>query len=551
MFRARSHFNTTAANSDDTVRPCWRVVACAMLIGLMVGEEARAQFGFGELIAVQSPGNTTYYLDAESGDDESPGTRADRAWRTLAQVNSTRFAPGDKLLIKAGTVYEGRLWPKGSGRPGIPITIDSYGEGERPAIHAGGETGEALLLENTQGWHINNLELTNTGNEPEAFRFGLSITVDDMGAAGDFKLSNLYIHGVNGAVEPGLGEGAGIIWRSRGANVPTRFEGLLVENCKVTDCGRNGIMSQSDSVNRRRWLPNTDVVLRENEVINVMGDGIRLEGCVNAIVEYNRIQQAGAAEDGRAGGVVLTGCDNSLVQYNEVWQTRGEGSAALVSHTNNRENTFQFNYTHDNEGPMAAVRSGHESIAATQQGSDAGNLQTAVRYNISQNDGAALRLVGPVKGARFHNNTVFTGAEEQTPVLEVVDQPAPPAGLVLANNLFYTLGTMTLDPGKVTDPQVMHNAYFGTITRPDSETGAIDADPLLAEPGTGLNLLEGLDGYQILSDSPLRSAGIRLNDHGNHDFWSNRVPRGEVVDIGAHQAESDKADQPPQPVQTP
>jgi len=528
-----------SVNPIKLLKTC--MVICAGMWLLLIANGARAQFG--ELIAVQSPGNTTYYLDADKGDDENPGTRPGRAWRTLSQVNSTRFAAGDKLLIKAGTSYEGRLWPKGTGRPGVPITIDSYGEGDRPAIHAGGETGEALLLDNTQAWHINNLELTNTGDKPEAFRFGLSISVDDMGSAGDFKLTNLYIHDVNGAVEPGLGEGAGIIWRSRGGNLPTRFEGVLIENCAISDCGRNGIMSLSDFADRTRRLANVDVVIRENEVTSVQGDGIRLTGCNNAIIEYNRIQSAGGADDGEAGGIVLIGCDKSLVQYNEIWQTRGKENAALVSGTNNRENTFQFNYTHDNDGPMAAVRTGELDPNLNEQpGTDAGNHQTELRYNISQNDGATLGLQGPVQGARFHNNTVFTGAEEQTTVLIVVDKPAPPAGLVLANNLFYTLGTMTLDLGAVLDPQSMHNAYFGSITRPDDEQGAVTADPKLAQPGIGESLFKGLEGYQTLPDSPLRSAGVRLDDHGNHDFWSHSVPRGEVVDIGAHQTASDNED---------
>ena len=35
-------------------------------------------------------------------------------------------------------------------------------------------------------WHVKNLELTNTGDKPEVFRYGLSIVVEDTGVAGDF-----------------------------------------------------------------------------------------------------------------------------------------------------------------------------------------------------------------------------------------------------------------------------------------------------------------------------------------------------------------------------
>ncbi len=552
------------------------VVCVLMASMLLFTASVRAQFG--ELVAFESPGDTTYYLDAETGDDENPGTRPSRAWKTLSQVNSTRFAAGDRLLIKAGTSYQGRLWPKGSGRPGVPIVIDKYGEGARPAIHAGGETSEALLLENTQGWHISNLELTNTGEKPEAFRFGLSITVEDMGSAGDFKLSNLYVHDVNGTTEPGLGEGAGIIWRSRGARVPTRFEGMLIENCTISDCGRNGILSLNDFADRTRWLANVGVVIRENDITSTQGDGIRLTGCVNAMVEYNRVSKAGGKEDGEtggaggAGGIVLIGCDNSLVQYNEVWETAGAKNAALLCDTNSRDNTFQFNYTHDNAGPMAAVRSAAPNEKPGQPATDAGNVGTAVRYNISQNDGGALRLDGPTAGVRFHNNTIYTGADRETSAVVILNKPTPPTtpgfpgtpdspnsptGTILVNNLFYTLGSCTLDLSLVPDTQLHHNAYFGQHTRPEAEDGSITADPQLADPGqaqTLLDRLDGLDGYQTLPFSPLRSAGVRLKNHGNHDLWGNDVPKGHTVDIGAYQSfqgSSDKGGQPAQPAQEP
>jgi Right handed beta helix region len=477
-------------------------------------------------------------------------------------VNSTRFAAGDKLLIKSGTSYQGRLWPKGSGRPGVAIVIDSYGEGARPAIHAGGETGEALLLEDTQGWHINNLELTNTGEKPEAFRFGLSITVQDMGTAGDFKLTNLYVHDVNGTTERGLGEGAGIIWRSRGTRVPTRFEGVLIEDCTVSDSGRNGIMSLSDSSGRTRRYADVGVVIRENDITSIPGDGIRLTGSDNAVVEYNRIQGAGGGEAGGiSGGIVLVGCDNSLVQYNAVWETRGEKNAAMVCGTNSRDNTFQFNFTRDNVGPMVAVRRAEDERnvqgrggGAGRAGEEAGNIGTRVRYNISQDDGGALRLWGAVSGARFYNNTVYTGVGRETVVVDVVGQPGaggedsagPPTGTVVVNNLFYTRGVSVLDLGRLPEAQVHHNAYFGRYVRPEGEDGAVTGDPLLVGPGLGKAMGDGLEGYQTLLESPLRMSGVRLVGHGNYDFWGNSVPRGLAVDIGAYQGEADKAEQPPQ-----
>ena len=110
-----------------------------------------------------SPGNTTYYLESQKGDDHNPGTTPEKPWKSLDRVNATLFAPGDRILLKAGSRFSGQLHPQGSGKAGSPIVIDMYGVGDKPLIEAGGRYNEALLLENQEYWEANNLELTNHG----------------------------------------------------------------------------------------------------------------------------------------------------------------------------------------------------------------------------------------------------------------------------------------------------------------------------------------------------------------------------------------------------
>ncbi|KHF29273.1 hypothetical protein VQ056_12095 [Paenibacillus sp. JTLBN-2024] len=45
---------------------------------------------------------TTYYVDSLGGDDGNSGTSENSAWKSLDKVNATTFAPGDKILFKAG-----------------------------------------------------------------------------------------------------------------------------------------------------------------------------------------------------------------------------------------------------------------------------------------------------------------------------------------------------------------------------------------------------------------------------------------------------------------
>ena len=531
-------------------------MVAALLVGMLcllpslVPNSSRAQFG--QLIAFKSPGNTTYYLDADTGNDEARGTRPTSAWKTLSRVNSTQFAPGDTIYIKAGTVYQGQLFPKGSGIPGRPVTIDSYGGGDRPAIHAEGDYDAALLLENTSAWHVRNLELTNKGEKPEAFRFGISVLAEDLGAVGDFELVNLFVHDVNGEDEPGLGEGAAIIFRNRGMNNPTRFEGVLVEGCTIQDAARNGICIISGHTDRNRWLANVDVNIRENSIKDVAGDGIRLTGCQNAIIEYNKIESAGKAESGEAAGVSLEACDNSLVQFNEVSLTAGQKSAAMRCGANSRENALQFNFSHDNSGAMAVV-AGSPAEAGANQG-HVGNNQTAVRYNISQNDQTAFSISGPVREAMLYNNTVYCGPDKQSIMLQVSRAGAGQPSALLANNAFFTMGSAVLEMGqnpvKKGDQAAIrfqHNAYFGDCQRPADELNPVTEDPLFIDPGMGQSMELGLNGYQTQSNSPLRRAGIRLSSHGRFDFWANPVSAGLPVDIGAYQSPSDNTDRADNP----
>jgi len=81
---------------------------------------------------------TTYYVSQSSGNDswtgQAPGPNGTRGpWKTLARA-STHYVAGDRILLKCGDTWNEALRPKGSGTPGNPIVIGSYGEGRKPLI---------------------------------------------------------------------------------------------------------------------------------------------------------------------------------------------------------------------------------------------------------------------------------------------------------------------------------------------------------------------------------------------------------------------------------
>ena len=65
-------------------------------------------------VSVKAEGNTatgtTYYVDSENGnaDKNATGTSKDDAFKTLAQVNAVNLEPGDQVLFKKGSVFNGQ-----------------------------------------------------------------------------------------------------------------------------------------------------------------------------------------------------------------------------------------------------------------------------------------------------------------------------------------------------------------------------------------------------------------------------------------------------------
>ncbi len=66
-----------------------------------------------------SPGQATYLVDPESGNDANP---PGKAWKTFGRLNAVRLAPGDTVLISPGRQEES-LKPSGAGTPAKPVVI--------------------------------------------------------------------------------------------------------------------------------------------------------------------------------------------------------------------------------------------------------------------------------------------------------------------------------------------------------------------------------------------------------------------------------------------
>lgn len=157
-----------------------------------------------------------YHIDSVGGDDAHSGTSPDRAWKSLEKASGSTYQPGDRLLLKAGSTWTGRLCPKGSGTSKERIVLDRYGAGPRPVIHGNGAAGGAVRLENQEYWTIRNLEVTNNGS-PEPKKMGIFVRNHCVGTLRGIEITDCFVHDIAGDMS-GYRDGkesGGIVFSSR------------------------------------------------------------------------------------------------------------------------------------------------------------------------------------------------------------------------------------------------------------------------------------------------------------------------------------------------
>ncbi len=521
-----------------------RIISSTRLLTFIVLPFVLALTGSADKIATDSPRpGRAYYVDFLSGNDTNTGTRPNAAWKTLEKVNSTTFAPGDRILFKSGSVWNGQLWPKGSGSEPQPILIDKYGGVAKPIINAGG-VEDAVLLKNQEYWEIQNLEITNTGAGP-AVRRGVHVAVENYGEAHHIYLRGLTIHDVNGLDSDEIKYNGGINYTCVGNSKPSRFVDLRIENNRIYHVDRSGIFGWSTHWVRSKWYPSLGVIIRNNRLDDIGGDGIVVVATDGALVEYNVVSRANQRSKGFNVAIWPWSADNTLVQYNEAYLTKGHrDSEGFDSDWNSRNTIIQYNYSHDNEGGFLLIcNDGSQGPAVS-----AGNEGTIVRYNISQNDHTlVISLAGPVKNSTIYNNTFYVGKNEKVSLLLHVDWNGWADGTYFYNNVFYVAGEARFAYGVSRNANGAYetaegfgqsrnnvfdfNTYFGI--KPAEDPHALVTDPMLAAPGTGGVGRKTLGGYGPRPASSVINSGKLVDAHAKSDFFERDVPSCGGIDRGA------------------
>ncbi|MFH4966664.1 right-handed parallel beta-helix repeat-containing protein [Gaetbulibacter sp. M240] len=483
---------------------------------------------------IEYTGATTYYIDAVSGNDSFSGMAMDQSWQSLKNLNATTFKAGDSILFKAGTKYNGQLILKGSGSKNHPIVIDSYGEGSKPVIHGEGKALYTLLLRNVEYWQIRNLEITNLGDQRQAKRRGVMILAEDFGDCHGIVLDGLDIHHVNGSLVKKEGGGSAIYWKNSGDRIKTRFVDLIIQNCYLHHCGRNGINSRGYT-KRDQWYPSLGVIIRNNILEQIPGDGIVPIGCDGALVEHNILRDFPdiLSHKEAAAGIWPWSSDNTIIQFNEVSGHRAKWDGQGFDADWNCIGTIiQYNYSHDNYGGFLLICNNGSNIGST---SNVGTKNTIIRYNVSVNDGIrpypterkgpfspVFHITGPVENTAIYNNVIILPKNSLDQSIVYMDNWGGPwpMNTIFENNIFYSKGSSQFHFDKDENTQFIHNNYFGDIAKLPKDEKGIYNDPQLKDAhavGSGFQVLHN---FLINENSPLIDDNLGLSKGDIEKFKS-------------------------------
>ncbi len=438
----------------------------------------------------------TYYVDSVLGNDGNDGQSATAPWRSLQRIRDMPFQPGDTILLVAGSMWREPLVITRSGRNNAPIIVDVTGVGPRPRIEVGGVADYGVALFNAEFVTVRGLEVTNDAM-PVRPRFGVLVSAQDSGVRRGIAITDMYVHDVRGTND--RKDNGGIVFRALGPKLATRFEDLKIERNIVWRVDRSGIAGISDQVTIARWFPSGKVVIRDNLVEDVGGDGIVPRGTDGALIEHNIVRYAGSRAPGYNAAIWQWSTDRSLIQLNEAafTVTRYDGQG-FDSDFNSRRTSFVYNYSHDNAGGFLLICSPRRNDK-----DNLGNYGTTARFNVSRNDaGRIFQLSGPVSDVLIKNNIVHVPMRIDAQMVIATQWDGWANDVRFVENSFAVLGTARYGheagrsgPDYIIAPgfspaeniRFKGNAFLGRhVDPPADEQGIFDAAYTAPQPDWGV-----------------------------------------------------------------
>lgn len=522
-----------------------------------------------ETSPVLPTGDTTYYIDSQTGNDKNDGLSPETAWKTLSKAGSVKYVSGGRVLLKRGCTYQGKLTLNAKGDIDTPVEVNTWPENDttlpRPVIDAKGYLA-GIRIKNSDYLEINNLEIISDAGsavetEAKTKRYGVMASVTGDYQSKHIALKNLYIHDIfateqvnSDGQNPTSNMGMGIYFENEAGAF---FDDILIEQCQIEKTGHTGIKIKGSGTNPDLYIRNIQIL--NNRMKDIGGPGMVPGRCVNILVQGNVVDHSGSTADprmhGRGSGIWPWTCNNVLIEHNRFMYAHGKmDSHGAHIDFNCNDVVIQYNLSLENGGGFVEILGNDRNCS--------------YRYNISINDGWRVKNVdgakqhgeilffsnytgnnNPKKGPYnnyIYNNTIYVKSDIDTHFFVANTTE----GLLVANNIFYILGatytserTWTNVPGaEIKNVLFKNNLYEHTGTLP-ADFPVQDSLPVFGDPGFanagGLNPEDYIpsnagivkDKGIPVSKLPGDNTGLKIGLSVQKDFFGNEITG--VPDLGA------------------
>ena len=475
-----------------------------------------------------------------AGDDTSTGTSATRPWRTLDRAGRADLRPGDRILLRGGSVLPGtlRLTAEDAGTVRRPVVVGSYGRG-RATIAAG--DGAGVDVSDAGGVRISGIRVQGSGS---ATNQASGIQVVNR-LRGGRRLAFIRVDHVTAR---GFGNAGILVAGDPPDASPSGFRDVRISDCVASDNQDFGVEVTAAYVESRSVYANRDVRVDRCRAHDNPGDpglttensgsGIFVGQVDGASITHSVADHNGAlcpAPGGGPVGIWTASARRVLIEHDLAYANHtgsgGRDGGGFDLDGGVSDSVMQFNVSHDNAGAGYLVY----NYGALRMPMAA----NTVRDNVSRDDsrgGAYAGIVVGGEGIPVRDLDVYNNSVSITPT----PTAAPPALQVyrtedarfLDNALSTAGGAPVVDiaPGQP-GLQLLGNAYWaggGALEIRDG--GATYTSLAQWRAATGRERMGGRDtGLSAPPGPGLRGRGLDLR----RLFGIAAGRRGAPADIGA------------------
>lgn len=424
----------------------------------------------------------TYYVDGLSGSDTNDGLSMDHPIRSLDKAGQIELQPGDSLLFRRGSDFDGYLKIKYSGTASKNIVLSSYGDKNQPLpkFTNSGFTdknfGNCIRL---QGRYIvlDELYFYNTLSLPDNFPATSFLTVWQMGAVYiDTNASNCIVRNLEI-------ENCAVGIKSYGSNI-------IIENNYIHDCNR--VLAKWGWGPIGIWLGADYQEVRYNRVFNYRAEDPRIEW----------------------GSGIGGGADGGAIEIDDARKNKTHIS---IHHNYTKDCQGFMEVTHRDvaqnpvyEGFMIHhnISDDYQQFIALWDGAKCKiENNTIIRRKVNVNDWGVFNITEDNSKNLIRNNIIVV--EKNIQVFNVGLRMVRHPDNIISNNLYYA-ATGTLVMGAEGPGQ------FPVYGNPDFKNYANGVLP---------------EDYDIKGQSPAIDNGLNLGYL--FDFRNTKIPQGANADIGA------------------